>query len=132
MVKSFAPQGETGNWAFFSDCMTLSQAWGLWPDCVSAFPTHFIVYLLTGPMCRSHSAGFCISFIGKCHVNSYTAGASMKAGELRSFLCHHLDPLSQASHSIVNSEKPVKQHYKNAISKIQNVGNSKGKVTWFL
>ena len=58
---------------------------------------------------------------------NYRVGASNKAGELRRFLCHHLDPLSQIYPSVVNSEKPIKHYYKNAISKIQNVKTLKGK-----
>lgn len=61
--KSLAPKGETGNSGLLSDLYDPGPETDLWPNGVSAFPTHFDVYLLSSPMWRSHSASFWISFI---------------------------------------------------------------------
>ena len=41
--KPFAPQEASGSCEFPPDCMLLWWGWGLWPEGVLAFPTHFVL-----------------------------------------------------------------------------------------
>lgn len=74
----------------------LCQGWGVWWDCILAFPTHFGmgIYFLICLVCRSCPASFWISFRGNCSRYSCTYGTSMEGGELWSLLGHlYLIPL---------------------------------------
>lgn len=59
--KPFTLQGEAGSCEFLLDCTSLCQGWGLWQECVSAFPTSFNAgFFLIYPICRIFSASFWI------------------------------------------------------------------------
>lgn len=48
----FTPQGETESWVFPLNCRVLCWVWGLWLDCVSVFPTPFLVGILSLVHCE--------------------------------------------------------------------------------
>lgn len=69
----------------------LCTEWGLWQECISAFPNSFhCEYFLVYPMCRNHSASFWISFKRNCSLCSCAFCTSKWRREVRSLFCHHL------------------------------------------
>ena len=45
------PQEESGSFEFPLSCVMPCQDWGLWQDCVSASPTHFIMRFFLPTQC---------------------------------------------------------------------------------
>ena len=80
-VQILCFSGRIQRWEFPPDCMALRWGYGLWLECVSAFPTHFNVDIfLINLMCRNHPASFWIFFTGNCYVCSCTFSASLRVG----------------------------------------------------
>ena len=68
------------------------EACGLWQDCVSASSTSLDVgFFLIYPMCRSCSVSAWIFFSEKFSIYSFRYSVSMKGGNFRILLCHHLE-----------------------------------------
>lgn len=49
--KPFTPWGEAGSWGFPPECKALVCEWGLWCQCISAYPTRFSVGIFSVVWC---------------------------------------------------------------------------------
>lgn len=91
--KAFTPQGEALGFEIPLVVGSPHQGRGLWPRPVSAFPAHFdVVSLLFAQSEGVIPLVFSFFFTGSCSICSCEFNVFMLEGELRMFLCHHLEP----------------------------------------
>lgn len=64
LLKLFISQGKAGSWGFPLNCMALCLEWGLWRECIIAFPTNFDVSIFSCQICENHSTSSWISLRG--------------------------------------------------------------------
>ena len=88
--KPFTPQEEARYWEFLPSCKALRWVWDYGNRIYGKYIPKSMWYFLTCLICRSHSAGFWISFRQNCCMHNCSFNVFVE-DEFKKLLCWHIE-----------------------------------------